>query len=42
VAFLAGLGMGREDFPWLRIAPLATALAGAALVLGPGPRPRTR
>jgi fucose 4-O-acetylase-like acetyltransferase len=42
VAFLAGLGMGREDFPWLRIVPLATALAGAALVLGPGGRPRTR
>ena len=41
VAFLAGLGMGREDFPWLRIIPLATALAGAALVLGPGARSRT-
>jgi hypothetical protein len=41
VAFLAGLGMGREDFPWLRIVPLATALAGAALVLGPGARSRS-
>ncbi len=36
VAFLAGLGMGRESFPWLRIVPLAAALAGAALVLWRG------
>jgi hypothetical protein len=41
VAVLAGLGMGRETFPWLRVVPLAMALAGAALVLGPGVRSRT-
>ncbi len=41
VAVLAGLGMGRDTFPWLRVLPLATALAGAALVLWPraGSRP---
>jgi hypothetical protein len=33
VAFLAGLGMGLESFPWLRILPLAAAMAGAACVL---------
>ena len=35
VAVLAGLGMGREAFPWLRVLPLAAALAGAALVIWP-------
>jgi peptidoglycan/LPS O-acetylase OafA/YrhL len=40
VAVLAGLGMGRDGFPWLRVAPLATALAGAALVLLPGAKSR--
>jgi hypothetical protein len=40
VAVLAGLGMGRDAFPWLRVAPLATALAGAALVLWPGAKSR--
>jgi len=35
VAVLAGLGMGRDAFPWLRVLPLAAALAGAALVLWP-------
>jgi hypothetical protein len=33
VAFLAGLGMGTVSFPWLRVLPLALALAGAAMVL---------
>jgi len=33
VAFLAGLGMGVPAFPWLRVVPLALALAGAACVL---------
>jgi len=41
VAVLAGLGMGRETFPWLRVVPLAVALAGAALVLWPGEKRRT-
>ena len=41
VAVLAGLGMGRETFPWLRVLPLAVALAGAALVLWPGGKPRS-
>ena len=40
VAVLAGLGMGRETFPWLRVVPLAVALAGAALVLWTGRQPR--
>jgi hypothetical protein len=35
VAVLAGLGMGRETFPWLRVLPLGAALAGAALILWP-------
>jgi len=35
VAFLAGLGMGRESFPWLRVLPLVMALGGAGLVLWP-------
>jgi peptidoglycan/LPS O-acetylase OafA/YrhL len=33
VALLAGLGMGTEAFPWLRVAPLALAFAGAAMAL---------
>jgi hypothetical protein len=33
VALLAGLGMGTETFPWLRVAPLALAFAGAAMAL---------
>jgi hypothetical protein len=40
VAVLAGLGMGRETFPWLRVVPLAVALVGAALVLWPGAKTR--
>lgn len=40
VALLAGYGMGQAAFPGLRVAPLAVALAGAALVLRrPGSAP---
>ena len=42
VALLAGLGMGKESFPWLRVTPLVLVFAGAACVLWTpaGLRPR--